>query len=155
MYLVAGSSEKSFCIPQLWFRFCNYVHISIEWLILNELCNSQMHTIIMREIKSLKFFSMNILQTCFENTGMLFCCSVIQSCRTLCDPMDCNPPEFPVLHHLLELAQTHVQRVGDAIQPSHPLSSPSLSPFHLSQHQGLFHWVGPLHYVAKVLAFQL
>ena len=93
----------------------------------------------MREIKSLKFFSMNILQTCFENTGMLFCCSVIQSCRTLCDPMDCSPPEFPVLHHLLELAQTHVQRVGDAIQPSHLLSSPSLSPFHLSQHQGLFH----------------
>ena len=145
MYLVAGSSEKSFCIPQLWFRFCNYVHITMEWLILNELCNFQMHTIIMREIKSLKFFSMNILQTCFENTGMLFCCSVIQSCWTLCDPMDCSLPEFPVLHHLLELTQTHVQRVGDAIQPSHPLSSLSLSPLYLSQHHGLFHWVGPLH----------
>ena len=56
----------------------------------------------------------------------------------LCDPVDCSTPGFPVLHHLLELAQTHVHRVDDAIQPSHPLlpsSSPALS---LSQHQGLF-----------------
>ena len=66
------------------------------------------------------------------------CCSVAQSCPTLCDPMDCSTPGFPVLHHLPELAQTHVHRVGDAIQPSHPLSSPSLPVFNLSQHQGLF-----------------
>ena len=52
------------------------------------------------------------------------CCSVCQSCPTLCDPMDCNTPGFPVLHCLPELAQTHVHRVNDAIQPSHPLSSP-------------------------------
>ena len=51
------------------------------------------------------------------------CCSVIQSCFTLCDPMDCSTPGFPVLHHLLELAQTHVHWVGDTIQPSRPLSS--------------------------------
>ena len=64
--------------------------------------------------------------------------SVAQSCPTLCDPMDCSTPGFPVHHQLLELTQTHVRRVGDAIQPSHPLSSPSPLVFNLSHHQGLF-----------------
>ena len=66
------------------------------------------------------------------------CFSVAQSCPTLCDPMDCSIPGFPVHHHLLELTQTHVHCVGDAIQPSHPLSSPSPPAFNLSQHQSLF-----------------
>ena len=66
------------------------------------------------------------------------CCSVTQLCPALCDAMNCSKPGFPVLHHLLELAQTHVHWVNDAIQPSHPLSSPSPPAFHLSQHQGLF-----------------
>ena len=57
--------------------------------------------------------------------------------------MDCGMPGFPVHHRLLELAQTHVHRVGDAIQPSYPLSSPSLPAFNLFQHQGLFQWVSP------------
>ena len=64
-------------------------------------------------------------------------------------------PGFPVLYPLLELAQTHVHLVGDAIQPSHPLLSPSPPAFNLSQHQGLFHSVGFLHQVAKVLELQL
>ena len=64
--------------------------------------------------------------------------SVAQSCPTLCDPMGCSMQGFPVHHQLLELAQTHVHRLGDAIQPSHPLSSPSLPAFNLPQHQGLF-----------------
>ena len=81
--------------------------------------------------------------------------SVAQSCLTLCYPMDCSTPGFPVQHQLLELAQTHVRRVCDAIQPSHPLSSPSLPGFNLSQHQGLFQWVSSSHQVAKVLEFQL
>ena len=63
---------------------------------------------------------------------------VAQSCLTLCDPMNCSTPGLPVHHQLPELAQTHVCRVGDAIQPSHPLSSPSPPAFNLSQHQGLF-----------------
>ena len=63
------------------------------------------------------------------------CCSVTKSCPTLCDPVDCSMPGFPVLHHLLELAQTHIYGAGDAIQPSHPLSSPSPSALNLSQHQ--------------------
>ena len=64
--------------------------------------------------------------------------SVAQSAPTLCDPRDCSTPGLPVHHQLLELAQTHVHRVGNAIQPSHPLSSPSSPAFNLSQYQGLF-----------------
>ena len=67
--------------------------------------------------------------------------SVTQLCLTLYDPMDCSTLGFPVYHQLPELAQTHVHRVGFAIQPSHPLSSPSPPAFNLSQHQGLFQWV--------------
>ena len=62
---------------------------------------------------------------------------VVQPSPTLCNPMDCSMPGFPVLHHLPELTQTHVHRVGDAIQPSHPLLSPSPPAFNLFQHQGL------------------
>ena len=88
--------------------------------------------------------------------------SVAQSCPTLCYPMDCSMPGFPVHHQLPELTQIHVHRVvghptissHPTIQPSHPLSSPSPD-FNLSQHQGLFQWVSSLHQVAKVLAFQL
>ena len=64
--------------------------------------------------------------------------SVAQSCLTLRDPMDCSMSGFPVQHQLLEFTQTHVHRIGDAMQPSHPLSSPSLPPPNSSQHQGLF-----------------
>ena len=64
--------------------------------------------------------------------------SVTQSCQTICNPMDCNTLDFPVHHQLPELAQTHVSQVGDTIQPSHPLLSPSPPAFNLSQHQGLF-----------------
>ena len=64
--------------------------------------------------------------------------SVTQSCLSLCDPMDCSMQGFPAHHQLLELAQTHVHRVSDAIQPSHPLSSPSPPAFNLSQHHILF-----------------
>ena len=81
--------------------------------------------------------------------------SLAQLCLTLCDPMDCNTPGFPVHHQLPELAQTHVHRVGDAMQTSYPLSSPSPPPFNLSQHQRLFQRVSSSHLVAKVLEFQL
>ena len=64
-----------------------------------------------------------------------------QSCLTLCDPMDCSTPGFPVLRHLLKCAQNHVHWVGDTIQPSRPLSTPSPPAFNLSQHQSLFQWL--------------
>ena len=81
--------------------------------------------------------------------------SVTQLCLTLCNPLDCGTPGFPVHHQLPEFAQTYVHQVGDAIQPSHPLLSLSPPAFNLSQHQGLFQWVSSLHQVAKVLEFQL
>ena len=80
---------------------------------------------------------------------------VAQSCLIICDPMDCSTPGLPVHHQFRELAQTHIHRVGDAIQPSHHLSSPSPPAFNLSQHQGLFQWVSSSHQVAKVVKFQL
>ena len=67
-----------------------------------------------------------------------FCCSVAHSCLTLCDPMDCSTPGFPVLHHLPELAQIHVHRVNDTIQLSRALSPSPPPALSLSQHQGLF-----------------
>ena len=67
--------------------------------------------------------------------------SVTQSCLTLCDYMDCSTLGFPVYHQFPELTQTHIHWVSDAIQPSHPLLSPSPPAFNLSQHQGLFQWV--------------
>ena len=81
--------------------------------------------------------------------------SVTQSCPTLRDTMDCSMPVLPVHHELPELIQTHVHWVSDAIQPSHPLSSPSPPAFNLSQHQGLFQWISSSHQVAKVLELQL
>ena len=81
--------------------------------------------------------------------------SVSQSCPTPCDPMDCSMTGLPVHHQLPEFTQTHVHRVNDAIQPSHPLLSTSPPALNLSQLQGLFKWVSSLHQVAKVLEFQL
>ena len=80
---------------------------------------------------------------------------VTQSCTTLCDPMDCSMPVLPVHHQPPEFTQTHVHRLGDAIQPSHPLLSFSPPTFNLSQHQGLFKRVSSSHQVAKVLELQL
>ena len=81
--------------------------------------------------------------------------SVAQSCPTLCDPMNHSPPGLPVHHQLPEFTQTHVHWVSDAIQPSHPLSTPSPPVPNPSQHQDLFQWVNSSHEVAKVLEFQL
>ena len=80
--------------------------------------------------------------------------SVTQSCPTLCDPMNRSTPGLPAHHQLPEFTQTHVHRVSDAIQPSHPLSSPSPPAPNPSQHQGLFQGINSSHEVAKVLEFQ-
>ena len=76
--------------------------------------------------------------------------SVTQPCLTLCDPINHSTPGLPVHHQRMEFTQTHVHWVGDAIQPSHPLSSPSPLVLNLSQHQSLSQWVGFSHQVAKV-----
>ena len=86
----------------------------------------------------------------------IHCCCfwVTQSRLTFYDSMDCSTPGLPVRHHLLELAQIHVHWVGDAIQPSPPLLSPSVPAFNLSQHQGLFKLAGSSHQVTKVSELQ-
>ena len=86
---------------------------------------------------------------------MLSLNSVALLCLTLCDHMNCSTPGLPVHHQLPEFTQTHVHRVGDAIQPSHSLLSPSPPALNLSQHQNLFKWVSSSHQVAKLLEFQL
>ena len=98
------------------------------------------------------FFFLLILFICYIVSQFS---SVAQSCPTLCDPMNRSTPGLPVHHQLLESTQTHVHWVGDAIQPSHPLLSPSPPALNLSQHEGLFKWVSSLHQVAKVLEFPL
>ena len=80
--------------------------------------------------------------------------SITQSYLTICNPMDCSMPGFPIHHQCLELTEIHIHRVGDAIQPSHSLSFPSPPGFNLPQSQGLFQLVSSSHQVAKVLEFQ-
>ena len=85
----------------------------------------------------------------------VFCCSVAKLCSTLWDFMDCSMPGLPVLHYLPEFVQIHVHWVGDAIQQSHPLSTPSSPALNLSQHKVLFQCVSISHQVARVLEVQL
>ena len=82
----------------------------------------------------------------------MVCCSFAMSSPTLCSPLDCSTPGFPVLHYLPEFAHTHMLWVSDAIQSSHPLSPPSPA-FNLSEHQGLFQWVSSSHEVPKYWSF--
>ena len=102
-----------------------------------------------RVIPGHKTIDLNLVETQIQFS------SVIQSCPTLCDPMNCNMPALPVHHQFSEFTQTHVHQVSDAIQPSLPLSSPSPPALNLPQHQGLSQRVSSLHQVAKVLEFQL
>ena len=110
--------------------------------------------------KQTKAFLHSISSQCMHSSGQEEAndkqfSSVAQLCPTLCDPMNCSTPGLSVHHQLPELTQTHVHRVGDIIQSSHPLSSPSLPALNVSQHQGLFKWVSSSHEVAKVLEPQL
>ena len=84
-----------------------------------------------------------------HNLATCCCCSVAQSYPALCNTLDCSTTGFPVLHHLPGFTQTHVHWVGDAIPPSHSLSSPSTLAFNLSHHHGLFQWVSSSHQVTK------
>ena len=111
--------------------------------------NSKLHTIMYFFLSHLSFVNF-----CFSTVSQSVS-SVTHSCLTLCDPMNHSMPGLPVHHQLLEFTQTHVHRVGDAIQPSHPLLSPSPPAPNPSQHHSLFQWVNSSQEVAKVLEFQL
>ena len=106
------------------------------------------------EFHSLSRINQEILYIIYEYVTNIFS-SVAQSCPTLCNPMNRSTPGLPVHHQLPESTQTHVHQVNDAIQPSHPLSSPSPPALNLSQHQGFFQWVSSWHQVTKVLEFRL
>ena len=99
-------------------------------------------------------FAHGMVRLCLLNGSVQFS-SVTQSCLILCDPMNRSTPGLPVHHQFREFTQTHVHQVGDAIQSSHPLSSPFPPAPNPSQHQSLFQWVNSSHEVAKVLEFQL
>ena len=99
------------------------------------------------------FFSLSMLSLTTKLFSVQFG-SVAQLCMTLCDPVDSRMPGFFVHHQFPKLDQIDVLWVGDAIQPSHPLPSPSPSAFNLPQHQGLFQWISSSHQVAKVLELQ-
>ena len=111
-----------------------------NWTYLSLPCSSQM------------WLLLAIMLTTFSSAQFS---SVAQLCPALCDPMNCSTPGLPVHHQLPEFTQTHAHWVHDAIQPSHPLSSPSSPTPNPSQHQSLFQWVKSSHEVAKVLEFQL
>ena len=134
-------------------RFSFFIDKLAPWLLKHLLGKfpSQVHD---HQLHKIPLFFLNGTWHSGNPFPLLFdccCCLVAQSCPTLCDPMDCSTSSFPVLHYLPEVAQSHVQQVSDAIQPSYPLSSPSPPAFNLSQHQGLFQWVSASHQVAKVL----
>ena len=121
---------------------------SVVWCLILLICISLMINDIEHTLKiSISLFGKISTQVQFS--------SVTQSCPTLWDPMNHSTPGFPVHHQLLESTQTHVHWVGDAIQPSHPLLSPSPPALNLSEHQGLFKWVSSSQQVGKVLEFIL
>ena len=126
---------------KLFLQFCQtsgmFVGISMFSILFQCLCLSHHHYHTVTIISSISQFS-----------------SVAESCPTLCNPRDCSTPGLPVHHQLPKFTQTHVHWVGDAIQPSQPLSSLSPLAFNCSQHQGLFKCLSSSHQVAKVLEFQ-
>ena len=126
-------------------------HLLISWL--QSLSSATLEP---SKINSVSIASSSICHEVMGPDAMIFqFSSVAQLCLTLWDPMNHSTPGFPVHHQLLEFTQIHAHWVGDAIQPSHPLSSPSPPAPNPSQHQGLFQWVNSSHQVAKVLEFQL
>ena len=117
--------------------------------------NNKLILIFIRKTKCIRRAKENLKKRKKEDMPSVQFSSVTQSCPTLWDPMNWSTPGLPVHHQLPEFTQIHVHRVCDAIQPSHPLSSPSPPAPNPSQHQSLFQWVNPSHEVAKVLEFQL
>ena len=144
-------AQSSFCLlSQVWFLCLSVTPVFIAALfIITQTWKQPKHPSTNERIKKMWYINIYIIKYSDQIR------SVAQSCPTLCNPMNPSTPGLPVHHKLLEFTQTHVHQVSDAIQPSHPLSSPSPPAPNPSQHQSLFQWVNTLHEVAKVLEFQL
>ena len=145
--LDAYLAAELICLEIAVFRFsCRY-----HWTIFcSSFTNSPSHQQCIR----MPIFT-RLCKTCYchslkrnHSSGFVQFSSVTQLCPTLCDPMNCSMPGLPVHHQLPEFTQTYVHRVSDAIQPSHPLSSPSPPAPNPSQHQSLFQWISSSHEVA-------
>ena len=122
------------------YPFCFFLQ-KIQWVWLGRNLPNMFLFQILRDSIILSLPYQTILPTRIVTPPTYCCCSVAKSCLTQCSTKDCSAPGFLVLHYLPELGQTHVLRVGDAIQPSPPLSYLSPPAFNLFQHQGLFQWV--------------
>ena len=142
-----------------------FQHVKVNWEAFG-LCSLQISLFYVTRNQEFTFFNHLLKKFFFQSwqwqiltpsssTFVQFSSVQSFSCVRHCDPIDCSTPGFPVHHQLLDVTLIHDHWVGDAIQPSHPLSSPSPPSFNLSQHQGLFKWVSSSHQVAKVLEFQL
>ena len=149
--------------------FCLYITISeISQSFINAMYIYTLHSWFFLMLKQLNFGprcrsslpfaplgTSSLMLISFQYLHLVQFSSVAQSCPTLCDPMNRSTPGLPVHHRLPEFTKTHVHRVRDAIQPSHPRLSPSPPAPNPSQYQSLFQWVNSSHEVAKVLDFQL
>ena len=151
--MIAKRYRVSFWGEENVLKLCWWLHISMnipKTMKLYTLNGSIIWYVSYISVKLLNFFLKSRSQWNWQPKGIC-CCSTTKLCPTLCDLMDCSMPDFLVLHYLLEFAQIYVHWVDDAIQSSHPLSPSSPPALHLSQHQGLFQWVGSSHQMAKVL----
>ena len=148
----------TFLLPLLWLSSTTFPACCQNLGSLHQ-CRTEIETVVEKESVALLLCQArgSTVGLCLKNyapSPQWGVASFTQSSRTLCDPVDCSTPGLPVHHHLPEPTQTRVHWLGDVIQPSHPLSSPSPPAFNLSQDQGLFWWVGSLHQMAKVLQLQ-
>ena len=143
--------------PHPWEVLCNYLLVAMASWKRGKLCVQTLKELLLQSCWSMNWYFWNFSHCYRHPTSppMFQFSSVAQSCPTLCNPINHSTPGLPVHHQLSEFTQTHVHRVSDAIQPFHPLSSPSPPAPNPSQHQSLFQWVNSPHQVAKVLEFQL
>ena len=151
--LISCLKKSSFTSWSLWYSLCTLKFFFFWFEIILNLTEifQEKYKELLYTFSSDSLAVKNLPYLLYHSFWLFQFSSVTQSCPTLCNPMDCRTPGFLIHHQLPELAQTHVHWVGDAIQPSHPLSPPSPPAFSLSQHEGLFHWVSFSHQVAKVL----
>ena len=147
--------EKFYDLLSCNFQIYNTVLLTMSFYTLHEALTSSIVGWFAIRSSIGSHFARTLHHDLFISSGPTPFSSDSHSCPTLCDPMNCSAPGLPVCHQLPESTKTHVHWVGDAIQPSHPLSSPIPPALNLSQHQGLFRWVSSSHQVAKVLEFQL
>ena len=157
-----GKNTEVVCHSLLqWITFCQTAPprpIHLGWPYTAWLGFTELDRLVVHVIRLVNFLWSHTYSPIFldsMNLSSVQFISVAQSCSTLCDPMNRSMPGLPVHHQLPEFTQTHIHRISDAIQPSHPLSSPSPPAPNPSQHQSLFQWVNSSHEVAKVLEFQL